>query len=663
MRAAEIIAWHHQAELNRIAACDSVWAEAALRGLDWLEAQRDEEALQAAYHQLSPFARGALELVLRHFGPLPFDEERLLRAAAAEGRWAGAELRQGLTELRRSAILLAASKAWGDELLFLPADAFGAWQHAVLPLQVQPLAREQGRQVTARCGADRQPLSLQLLKGLRVLVPSGLELTSRGLLPQKSIRRLLSRLSMQEEELSGWEAGFAYRDDYPKAAAFVLDLALSMELLKPDGNGYSWNGPTAEAWMALDGPAREHQLVERVVCRYMRTEAALARCGAELMRLEPGRWYALADVQAWLCAPGATREALAADMEAAKAAALACCSALFGACGWLERGELPGAGTVIRLRLPQKLQAGGQQVPEAALYVQPDCEVVAPPDLPYTLRWQLEELAAVKTDGAVTVYKLTQASISQAVRSGWSEAELQQWLRTASQEAVPGNVSALVGEWARQAGRVRFEQTVLLRCADHQTARQLAGEPRLQGLLGELFGEQDFAVDPQRLSELRGQLERLGLPTAPVVPEDGLSAQAANRTARGGKEAAAGAAAELFYDPHSVKHCAPIHPLEAPMPLAEAMKELPKCWTRELRSYHTSTKKELLEQALQWQTAVELRTERTMMTLIPSHMQDEEKQEGWYVEGWLRKEGDSIPERVTLRPGMWEEMRLVPPRR
>ncbi len=664
MRAQEIMRWHNQAVLNDIVSAAPPWTKAASRGLDWLGAQQDEESLLAAYEQLSRYARGALELVLRHFGPLPLGEDQLLRAAAIEGRWAGAEVLLGLAELRRLAILLAARKTWGDEMLFLPSDVFGSWQHIVLPLRLQPLSREQSRLVTARRGADSQPLSLQLLKGLRALVSSGLELTSRGLLPLKSIRRLMARLSMQEEELQSWGAAFAYRDDYPRAAAFVLDVALSLGLLKPEGNGYCWNSEAGEAWLALGGAAREHQLARHVASRYMLGEPALARCGAALLRLEPGGWYALADVRAWLSAPAISGgDAPVAVLSASAEAALDSCCALYGACGWLERAELPGTGPVFRMRLPRERQVDGQ-LPQQALYVQPDCEVIAPIDLPYTLRWQLEELAAVKTDAAVTVYKLTQASITQAVRCGWDEAALLQWLHAASQGAVPGNVAALVGDWARRARQVRLEQQVLLRCADRQTARQLASERRLEGLLGEPLGEQTFAVALERLPELRDMLEQLGFPAGPLLsaplPAAGAKTQGGGRSGRG---AGTEAAAELFYDPHSLKHCSPVEPepLAPPLPLAQALGKLPKPWTSELRRYHASTQKELLEQALHWQTTVELRTESSLVTLIPSHMHDGEGADSWRIEGWLRQEGASVPERVTLCPGMWEEMRLVPP--
>jgi hypothetical protein len=80
-------------------------------------------------------------------------------------------------------------------------------------------------------------------------------------------------------------------------------------------------------------------------------------------------------------------------------------------------------------------------------------------------------------------------------------------------------------------------------------------------------------------------------------------------------------------------------------------------WTKQLRTYHHSTRRELIEQALEWQTPVQLRIERELRSFVPEKLEQQES--GWAVVGLLRDEPDRQPIRLT--PDMWEEMRLVIP--
>ncbi|MBJ6363289.1 helicase-associated domain-containing protein [Paenibacillus sp. GCM10012307] len=657
MRTAEIALRFGESELNAFIASHPAWEEAASEGLGWRQAQLDSRVLAAAAAKLSSRARALLELALRQLGPLPFDEERLRKAGAIQGRWSGAELLQGLIELRQAGIVFAVRKSWGDELFFLPGDAFAAWLHALFPFGPVPLAREQARQITDRQGADCAPLGMKLLDGLRTLVMAGMRFNAKGVLPKKVISKTAGRLFMKEGDLEGWTAAFAYRDDYPKPVALLLDLALTLDLLLEDEDGYVWNAETGEVWLNLPEIVRERELAALFVSRYMTADFNLAFPSAALLHVAPFKWYAVGDAAAWLSklaisSPNADMQA--SNRQQAMLSGLACCLRVLQACGWLEQGRTKDGIEVFRWRV---LAANVPQAEPGRIYVQPDCEIIAAQDVPFYVRWHLEEVAEFVQAGVVTVYRMTKAKAAQAVKQGWTGEGMLQFLRDASGNDVPENVAALILEWSRQAGSVQIEQATLLRCAGSEIAQQLASEPSLRELLVEQLGDRTFVVELRQLNTLLKGLDQLGC--CAVKPPLSEQLERAGKSRNKSRSQTAKPQAGLFYDPVGLKHFT-LH-TEVPLLIKahEALKQLPSSWTRQLRAYHSSTKREILERALELHTAVELRSDSSILSFIPSTLHEAEG--SWRISGWLKQEDGAEPSEISLRPEMWEEMRLIVP--
>ncbi|ACT02407.1 hypothetical protein Pjdr2_3777 [Paenibacillus sp. JDR-2] len=87
------------------------------------------------------------------------------------------------------------------------------------------------------------------------------------------------------------------------------------------------------------------------------------------------------------------------------------------------------------------------------------------------------------------------------------------------------------------------------------------------------------------------------------------------------------------------------------------LERVPINWMQQLRSYHHSTRFEILERALSWQAPVQLRIKENVVAFVPARL--ERSGNGWTVTGLLR-EADTHRE-VCLSPEMWEGMKLVAP--
>ncbi|GLX68380.1 hypothetical protein [Paenibacillus glycanilyticus] len=84
---------------------------------------------------------------------------------------------------------------------------------------------------------------------------------------------------------------------------------------------------------------------------------------------------------------------------------------------------------------------------------------------------------------------------------------------------------------------------------------------------------------------------------------------------------------------------------------------VPLSWLQQLRSYHHSTRLEILEQALSWQAPVQLSMDEAVVAFVPARV--DKSDNGWRVTGLLR-EAATIRE-VCLTPEMWQGMKLVAP--
>lgn len=87
------------------------------------------------------------------------------------------------------------------------------------------------------------------------------------------------------------------------------------------------------------------------------------------------------------------------------------------------------------------------------------------------------------------------------------------------------------------------------------------------------------------------------------------------------------------------------------------LERVPINWMQQLRSYHHSTRLEILQRALSWQAPVQLRMNEDVVAFVPARL--EKSGSGWAVTGLLR-EPEACRE-VCLTPEMWEGMKLVAP--
>ncbi|CAH0120089.1 hypothetical protein PAE9249_02602 [Paenibacillus sp. CECT 9249] len=634
---------------------------------------------------LSPLELAALERIVKRHALAPFEMADLDKMA--DGRLSGAQIKVGWMRLRQKGLLYAVKKTWGERLFFIPIDLFPLLQREVAPLRLQPLDENEAGAANVVREAKRG-LVYELFYTLSFTAKHGLPLTGKGTVHKRNIQKLSSELELSDRDVAPLRLAYAHAEIYSPAFVLVLDMALRLGLLRKESERFQLVFPRLNEWLHLPAERMQAELLRLFVERYTPREGwlqhlAYALCFGELT---PGRWYRAEDAAEWIrLHEFGPQSELSREMTAETIwegwLSVLC------ALGWIELGRGKEGDLLFRWICGTRFEADREYEADSlermgdcaigahfrpSFYVQPDFEIIVPPDVPFAVRWELECCAKrLKSDIAV-IYVLAKESFVHAVENGRSPHDIERLLGEWSAAGIPDNVLIALEQWKSQYGKVHFAETTLLRCEDGEVAAAIRNSSLLNGMLQPL-GETDFIVAKERIEEIRPLLEQIGYtPKRQIAGEGALpapsfprldSAPAANRLLDDGAWNGAGddagdfASQGIVYTGSSLVY----YDLDMEIPdlneLFPKLETLPNMWTKQMRSYHASTRKEMMELAVEWQTQVVLQKDGQAMPFLPLRVQS--TKEDWSVEGYWYGADDAGKQR--LFPSDWEEMKLVVP--
>ncbi len=147
--------------------------------------------------------------------------------------------------------------------------------------------------------------------------------------------------------------------------------------------------------------------------------------------------------------------------------------------------------------------------------LQADLTAVAPGPLEPDVSRRLATVADIESRGGATVYRFTESSVRRAFDSGWSAAEVHDFLAAASRTPVPQGLTYLVDDVSRRFGTIRVGAVESFLRSDDETAlAELVHHPR-SGPLRLRRIAPTVVVSDVPLDVLLPRLRELG--SAPVV--------------------------------------------------------------------------------------------------------------------------------------------------
>lgn len=162
-----------------------------------------------------------------------------------------------------------------------------------------------------------------------------------------------------------------------------------------------------------------------------------------------------------------------------------------------------------------------EQVPaqnaDAKCVVQPNFEVLVPPDFPRAPYLHLCVLGDLKTQDVMACFHLSRDSIRRALARGLTGKDIESFLTRHSATRLPDVVQALIAECANRYGEIEIIPAIgVVKTASRELLDELYAQPRIAWVLGERVSPTtaslDAGTDPESLIHLlqrRGYLPHL----------------------------------------------------------------------------------------------------------------------------------------------------------
>lgn len=552
------------------------------------------------YESLSPLTPGDEELLKKlvcRFGGQPFSE--LAWEGISSISRSGVEMKLSFIRLRKYRWVHAVKKSWGERLYYIPVEKLIQLLTFFFSPGDQHASDPSGLHIRCEAGPG---IALDLLHLLAFAADQGLTLTAKGTVHKKNLQKLQKLISLKEEHLWRLALQYAHQDTYPPELAVILDLLLCTGLLSPNTGALGLEEKRLRQWLCLNELEMNRLLLRAAIERYGQSDAAM-QLFRYIICMPPfgeGKWIKVSSVLQWM---EDERMLIAGDCSD-KAAAWLYVLAGFG---WGDVAATVDGEFAFRWNIEPELLPGSAILYEYGdenFFVQPDFDIICPPNVPFLARWKLLACADLVLCDRVSVYKLTRSSVGRAVEKGMSPPEILSFLAANGAGGIPDHVAAAVGQW---------------------------GNDPLKTVGGN--GLTDY--------------------TYPLIYRDKMD------------EAHGNMWSESFYDEHqgmvysgrNVHFFEPDDDIPEPASLFPGYEQVPTRWLHDLRTYHSSTARTIVEQAQSWQTKIVLnlggkRAEFTPTKVYPSP---------WRAEGILHHLETGRFEPHELRVEELGELKLILP--
>ncbi|WP_054950239.1 helicase-associated domain-containing protein [Numidum massiliense] len=526
-----------------------------------------------------------------------------------------------LTILRQRGIIFAVRQSWGETAYVLPTDLRSAWLSTVYDPVGEPAEGVAVRELAP------PGLLHDFFHFLVLVARDPLPLTQVGEVHRRTVHKLDVELDMPEKAFtaSNWLPTAAKVDSDRSDRgcdsgggsnfALVYTVAQQMGLLAEREGTLRLDARRLSLWLGQKLRDAAHSLYEAIKTMLLGTHPHMA---AFVWWMEQQRgWVRTSEMPIW------QDEWQGEWMQP-----------LFGF-GWLEWGEGDSGGTYWRWSAFAPFGAAIAPA-EYRGYVQANFEWLLPLHIPLSLRWQIAHFADLIKTEQMCVYELNERAVQRGLAAGWTAEEIVSFIGAASVSDVPQNVAATIRQWGEQYACIRCERVVLLECPTVQSAariNQLFGqctqrtekvsEPIIaDGCNVVQLGEKAFFVRESDWAPLQRQLVQAGIRSAWRTQDaDAVALSPLNDHTRSRSNDRKRPKLEVVNTYPTVAQSLP------------RLAQLPKVWTSDLREYHPSTLRHIVNRALELQLDVEWQAtkEATRTVFRPTRVFNAAGE--WLVEG------------------------------
>jgi len=538
----------------------------------------------------------------------------------------GAEARLAFAMLRRKQWIKSVYKSWGEHSYHIPECYLSTLTSVYadrVGYAVEPMVASVKRVVKE----GKAHIAGELLHLLAWIHREGLPLTGKGSIHKRSIQKLSTLTILSQDDFEHLEITYDHKDLYPVHVVILLDLLLCLNLLQKMDWGFEVRQDKLQQWIRLPWSVMHREIFRVCMDRYGGSGAEMQHFRYQLAGLTPGlkQWCRVPNpkgdigIRSWL-------------------------HALAGL-GFGEVGEEKNGGLAFRWLTPpaellkketehiQRSEMYKQEERQSSkFYVQPDFEVMVPPDVSAEVCWRLEHCSERITRDQMSIYRISKERLETAVSSGIKLESIVHFLRRHGQGELPGHILAALQDWAKGSETVPDHKLLLplplvSECPYAEKERQVGELETAQGM--KTSERMEMNQNHFYKSETSGLIQRSHMPGMTAGHNDIDS--------------------DLDQD------------MDEKVAWSRRKADVPEIWHKEWRKYHLSTARQIAARAIEWQVKLGIQQGNDTFVLIPHQLEGHEQ---WMLEGWCIL--DSIPfashiEWRTFTPEGWDTMRLILP--
>jgi hypothetical protein len=613
------------------------------------EPLRDQFILDmpAVFQALLPLEKKVLRLIIDRIGYKPFDLGQMEKCM--DNSLPGAQLKVGLLRLRQKGIIFTLRKTWGEHIYLIPRDSFATWFRLFIGDSFEINKVED----IERMHNSRLGMASDVFYLLAYIAKHGLPITQKGTIPKRHLQKITTNLNIKDEDLEAMSLQYAGQDLYPPSFAVIYDAALRLGLLQQDVDRVVLDQRNVRLWMECTPEQIQNQLYQMWTQLHIPSLTGIQHVTLLLEQLPRGEWFLLDPLFNYMVEQRMLEKDEKDDFIAAFEAEWL--KPLVGL-GWIEQGKTKNQQFAIRWTA--SVESG-----DKCFYIQPDFEIIVPPTVPFSIRWELECMAEPKQSDRISRYLITKESIHYTREQNRSIEDIIQFLKEYSKFGIPESVELTVEQWGTQFGQVFISEILLLSCRDEKTAQSIADHPQCAPFITTALGDKDFVITREHMPELLKNLEKYGFTPKNNIQTSTEKAIVYPKLTAQNKEVSdaglnAGETTESLQGLIYAKYAVNYYEWETKDPQLEEvypqLQDVPSIWLNEYRAYHKSTRKELIEKAIEWRAYLKMNKQGETIEFTPRHLQEGSDQQ-WKVRGI------ESSQEIWLSPEHWEEMQLILP--
>lgn len=611
-----------------------------------------------------------LQSAFLEFGGNPLQMEKLSGLLA--GKMSGLELDIALFGLRKKGWIDAAKKTWGEHIYFIPSrHHLYLTEKYVLPLfQGETSFYPSGNiQVSMEARPD---IAGEILHLLSYIAIHGVPLTAKGTIHKKAVSKMENLTVLRSADFQELKLSYAHPELYPVQVAVLLDFVFTLGLAKKYEAEIGLDESYVSRWVQLERHQMEKNIYHAIMERYSAGEARLQHFRYLLTLFsckDADKWLNIDQICQRFVQVGLAHEQNLTELKSYAKGWIT----LLTAFGYGDTGTAVGLQEGIYFRWINPIRYAPEErahVTQPSIYVQPDFEVIVPPNAPYSIRWLLEGCAELAVRDQMTIYKLTKERLGEGAEVGITPSLVLEWLTRYAQGAIPENVLLALKQWGSELRRTSFSQVILLSTENKQDADKIEAYPSWNESL-QRIGPLHFILERDKVMEVRKRLTMMGLapakavkgidtderryPAVSLMEDSSPSAEKEKSFIHFNEEGRQG----VIYTGRNLHYYELVKEDREHASIMPVTVDVPKMWLNEWREYHPSTAKQLVQQAISWRTRIGMEIEGLRQEFIPESIG---KGEPWAVNGWLLQGTNrEVAEKRTLVPAEWTKLKLILP--